>query len=81
MTVCFAMYHWSKFQKNSTAFGGVIPKKPPKSSLKSTFLVLQKHLKIHNLATISAILIKLTTIIYLHDTFHLAENWGTIYTV
>ena len=27
MILCFALHYWSKFQKNLTAFGGVIPKK------------------------------------------------------
>ena len=62
------------FQKNSTTFGGVMAKKPPRSSLKSNFLLLQKHLKINNLPTTYAILIKLTTIMYLHETFNLAKK-------
>ena len=76
MIVCSAMHHWSKFQKNLTTFGGVKLKNTPKSSLKSTFLVAWKHLKIHNSGTTNAILMKLTKIMYLHDTFHLAKNWG-----
>ena len=76
MILCFAMYHWSKFQKNSTAFGRVIPKKPHKNSLKSTFPVLRKHLKIHNLVITNAILMKLITMMYLYETFHLVKNWG-----
>ena len=35
-----------------------------------------KHLKIYNLTTTSAALIKLNTIMYLHKTFNLAEDWG-----
>ena len=66
------------FKNNPTAFGGVISKKPSTSSLKSTFVVLRKHLKIHNVATTNAILMKLTTIMYLHDTFHSAKNWVVI---
>ena len=76
MILCLALHHWSKFQKNLTAFGGVILKKPPRSSPKSTFLVLRKYLKIHNLATINVMLMKLARIMYLHGTFHLAKNWG-----
>ena len=64
------MHQWSKFETNSTAFGGVIPKKTPKSSLKSPFLVLRKQLKIHNLATTNAIRMKLTTIMYLHENLY-----------
>ena len=76
MILCLAQHHWSKSQKNSTIFGGVILKKPPSSSLKSTFLVLRKHLKIHNLATTNAMIMKLARIMYLRETFHLAKNWG-----
>ena len=76
MILCFSLHHWSKFQKNPTSFGGIIPIKPPRSSLKSTFMVLRKHLKIHNLATANAILMKLARIVYLHETFHLAKNLG-----
>ena len=61
-------------QKNPTAFGGVMAKKPPRSSLKPNFQLLRKHLKTNNLPTSNAILMKLTTIMYLHETFHLAKN-------
>ena len=63
-----ALHHWSKFQKNLTIFGGVMAKKPTRSSLKSNFLLLQKHLKIDNLATTNATPLKLTMIMYLHET-------------
>ena len=72
----FALHCWSKFEKNPTAFGGGIPKKPPKSSLKYVFLVLRKHLKVHNLATTNSILMNFNSILYVHETFHLMENWG-----
>ena len=58
----------SKCGKNLTKFGGVMAKQPPKS-----FLVVGKHLNINNLATTNAILMKLTTIMYLHETLHLAK--------
>ena len=64
------------FQKHRTAFGGVMAKNPPRISLKSNFLLLQKHLKINNVPTTNAILIKLTTIMYLHETFNLAKKIG-----
>ena len=32
----------------------------------------RKHMKIYNLTTTNAIKAKLTTIIYIHETFHLA---------
>ena len=34
----------------------------------------QKHWKIYNLTTANDIKMKLTTIVYLHETFHLAKN-------
>ena len=42
---------------------------------------LQKHLKIYNLTTTNATLMKLITIIYLHRTFNLAEDWGVTHRV
>ena len=62
--------YWSKFRKNMTAFGGVMAKKPPKSSLKSNLLLLSKYLKVYNLVTTNDILMKLNMIVYLHDTFY-----------
>ena len=35
-----------------------------------------EHLKTYNLTTANAPIMKLTTIIYLHKMFNLAENWG-----
>ena len=35
----------------------------------------RKHLKIYNLTTANAALMKLTTIMYLHRMFNLAEDW------
>ena len=38
----------------------------------------QKHWEIYNLTTANAIKMKLNTIVYLHETFHLAKekDWG-----
>ena len=36
----------------------------------------RKHLKIYNLTTTNATVMKLTTIMYLHKTFNLAKDWG-----
>ena len=36
----------------------------------------RKHLKIYNLTTTNAALMKLTAIMYRHKTFILAEDWG-----
>ena len=71
-----ALHHWSKFKKNLTSFGGVMAKKQPRSSLKSNFLLPQKHLKIQNLATTNAKLMKVTTTMHFHKTFNLAGYWG-----
>ena len=36
----------------------------------------QKHLKLYNLTTTNATLMKLTGIMYLHKVFNLTKNWG-----
>ena len=36
----------------------------------------RKHLKIYNLGTTNAILMKLITFMYHHKTFHLEKNWS-----
>ena len=36
----------------------------------------QKYLKIYNLTTANAALMKVATNMYLHGTFSLAEDWG-----
>ena len=38
-----------------------------------------KILKIYNLTIANATLMKLTTIMYLHKTFNLTEDWGVTY--
>ena len=35
-----------------------------------------KHLKVYKLKIINATLMELTTIMYLHKTFNLSEDWG-----
>ena len=71
-----AMHNWSKFCTNPTSFGGVIVEKPPRSSQKLYFLLLRKHLKVYNLTTRNGIMMKLTRIMYLYETFYLTKNWG-----
>ena len=39
----------------------------------------QKHLKVYNLTTTKATQMKLTTFMYRHKTFNLAEDWGVIH--
>ena len=41
----------------------------------------RKYLKIYNLSTTNATLMRLTTIMYLHNTFNLAEDWGVTHRV
>ena len=64
----------------TTKFGLVIYPKLPKSSQKSHFLLVRQTLKIYNLTTTNAILMKLTRIVYLHETFHLPKYWGLTHT-
>ena len=58
------------------------PRTPPPPSLplkRGHFMdaaLSRKHLKIYNLTTTNATLVKLTAIMYLHKTFILAEDWG-----
>ena len=85
-TLCLLKYYlWCKFQQDRTIFGGVRAQRPlPPSSTKSHFMdaaLPEKHLKIYNLTTTNAILMKLTTIMYLHETFHSAKNWGVSHRV
>ena len=54
---------------------GVLAQKLPKRPQKWHFLLVWKHLNIHNLATTKAALMKLIAIMYLHETFNLAQNW------
>ena len=60
-------YLWSKFQQTRAIFGGE----------KAHFMNAaspRKHLKIYNLTTANVTLMKLTTIMYLHKMFNLAED-------
>ena len=41
----------------------------------------REHLKIYNLKTTSAALMKLATIMHLHKTFNLAKDWGVTHRV
>ena len=69
-----ALHRWRKFCTKLTSFGEVILAKPPRSSQKSNFLLLRKPLKICNFTTTNAILMKLTTIMYLYETFYVTQN-------
>ena len=67
-------YLWSKFQQTRAIFGGEKAKKPPKRGHFMDAALPQNHLKIYNLTTANATLMKLTTIFYLNK--NLAEDWG-----
>ena len=69
-------YLWSKFQQTRATFGGEKAQKPPKRGHFMDAASPRKHLKIYNLTTANATLMKLTTIMYLHKMFNLAEDWG-----
>ena len=74
-----ALNHWLIFQTNFTRCRGAMARKAPKSTQKRDFLLVGKHLKIHNLPTTNPTPMKLTTIMYLHETFYLDKNWSVIH--
>ena len=51
------------------------PETPPKKGHFMDATWPQKHLKISNLTTINATLMKLTKIMYFHKTLNLVEDW------
>ena len=71
---------WSKFQQIRTIFGRESAQKhPPPPKKRGHFMDAaspRKHLKIYNLTTTNATLMKLTLIMYLHKKFNLAKDWG-----
>ena len=69
-------YLWSKFQQTRAIFGGERAQKPPKWGHFMDAASPQQHFKIYNLTTTNAILMKLTTIMYLRKKFNLAKDWG-----
>ena len=52
---------------------------PPKRGHFMDTTFPQKHLKVYNLTTTKATLMKLTKIMYPHKVFNLAEDWGAIH--
>ena len=69
-------YLWSKFQQARAIFGGERAQKPPKRGHFMDAALPRKHLKIYNLTTTNATVMKLTTIVCLHKTFNLAKDLG-----
>ena len=70
------LYLWSKFQQNRALFGGDRAQKPPKMGHFMDAAPPRNNLKFYNLGTTNAIKMKLTTIMYLHETFDLAQKLG-----
>ena len=69
-------YLWSKFQQTRAIFGGERAQKPLKRGHFMDAASPRKHFNICNLTITNATLMKLTTIMYLHKMFNLAEDWG-----
>ena len=69
-------YLWSKFQQTRAIFGGERSQEPPKRDHFMDAASVRKHLKIYNLTTTNATLMKLTTVMHLRKMFNLAEDWG-----
>ena len=72
--VLWKMYLWLKFQQTGVMFAGERAQKPPKRDYFMDAGSPRKHLKICNLTTTNAALMKLTIIMYLHKAF----NWQKI---
>ena len=66
-----ALSYCSKFQKNLTHLGELWLENHPEVACNDSFCCYKD-----NLATTNTILVKFTTIMYLHTTFHLTKNWG-----
>lgn len=68
-----------RLPKLSAKSSNIFRRKGPKNPKRCHFMDAassQKHLKIFNLTTANALLMKLTTIIYLTKTFNLAKDLG-----
>ena len=76
-----ALHHCWNFCRNRTWFGEVIHEELSKGIQKLYFLLLWKPLKIYNLTTANATLMKRTIIMYLYETFHLTKDWSVTHRV
>ena len=74
--VLWKTYLCLKFQQTRVIFAGERAQKPPKRGHFMDAALPRKHLKIYNLITTNATIMKLTIILCLHKTFSLAEDWG-----
>ena len=71
---------WWKFHPNPTISGGELtPKKLQKRAISWMLNLYKKIWKFYNLTNANAILMKLTTMMYLHKTLNLAKDWGMTY--
>ena len=68
-------YLWSKFQQTRVIFAGERAQILPKRGCFMNAASPRKYLKIYNLTTANATLMKLTMVMYLHKTFNVAEDW------
>ena len=79
LTQCFCIiteYLWWKFQHNLTLLGEVRTQKTLKKVHFMDAESVRKALKVFNLTTTNAILMKLTTKMYLNKVFHFPKPWG-----
>ena len=67
-------YFWYKFQQVRAIFRGLKANKPPKWPHFMAAALPRNHLKIYNFGTTNFIVMKLTTNMYLHVTFHFRKN-------
>ena len=77
--VSWKMYLWLKFRQTWDIFAGERAQKPPKRDHFMDAASSHKHLKIYNLTTTNAALMKYTMIMYLHKRFNVAKDWGVIH--
>ena len=76
-----ALHQSWNFCRNRTWFGEVIHEKLSRGCQKLYIPLLWKPLKIYNLITANATLMKRTTIMYLYETFHLTKDWSVTHRV
>ena len=79
--LCLALHHRRKFYANQTWFEVVIHEKPPKSSPKCPIWLVRETLKINNSRTTNAMKMKLGTIVYLHEIYHLGKDLSAVFRV
>ena len=74
---CFLEYYlWWEFRQYWTIFGGVRAQKPPKKGHFVDAESVLKTLKVFDLTNTNSILMKLTTIMYLHERVNRKALWA-----